>query len=413
MFNQSPTVTLPYFEVLVNGEYLRQYAKKVEIIEQTNAHPVVLLDIEYVGNVSAQGKTGVRGSWQYIKEQTPIAINFGMQPNHIRQIIGYVASYTLKNSADNKGQRGLITTCVQYTIVGASQVMQSTKNIAWKHTSPSTIAAAIATKNGFRSVIHPYVAAINYRLQNMSDFKFLCKLADEIGYRFYVDNTDLYFINPKVILNRSNLRNIPHFWSYNKPGLWDSIRSFEPIVGTITPDGGIVANRTISGINMNTGKTLSASDNYQLFNSPTSSATAATITKYFNDSPADSLYEANQKLVADTNANLYWLTANCVLRGDSRVKPNTLVLFSGSALPDTEAGYWLVQSVRHVLSQPADSGPKTDARYTIYAEVVRDQVYSATITTPEALSSATQIVPASLVGGTWRSSNIGAQIIAK
>lgn len=407
----SPTPTLPFFEVIVNGVYLSEWARRVEIIEQTSSHPVILLDIEYIGQKTVQGGRGIRGSWGYLPEGTPIAINFGMQPNHMTQVVGYVASYTLKKGALDKGQQGLISTCVQYTIVGASQIMQSTKNVAWKNTSPSTIAAQIATNNGLRSIIHTYQAAINYRLQNVSDFKFLTKLADEIGFRFYVDNTDLYFINPQQILNRNNIRNIPNFWAYNRPGVWDTIREFEPIVGTITPDGGIVANRTVSGINPNTKQTLSVSDQYALFAGPTSAPVNPTITKYFNDTPADSFYEAQQKVAADTNRNLYWLTANSTLRGDARVKPNTLVQISGAAIPDAEQGIWLVQSVRHVLTMPAPSGPRVDAKFTTYAQIVRDQIYAATVSAPGDVANALQVIPPTLVGGIWRSSNVGAQVV--
>lgn len=407
----STTQTLPFFEVIVNGVYLTQWARRVEIIEQTDAHPVILLDVEYIGQKTVQGGRGIQGSWSYLPEGLPIAINFGRQPNHMSQIVGYVASYTLKKSGLDRGQQGLISTCVQYTIVGASQIMQSTKNVAWKNTSPSTIAAQIATNNGMRSIIHTYRAAITYRLQNMSDFKFLTKLANEIGFRFYVDNTDLYFVNPQQILNRNNVRNIPNFWSFNRPGLWDTIRDFEPIVGTITPDGGIVANRTVSGINPNTGQTLSVSDKYELFAGPNSAAVNPTITKYFNDTPADSFYEAQQKVAADINRNLYWLTANATLQGDSRVKPNTLIEVSGSAIPDAEKGLWLVQSVRHVLTMPAPSGPKVDAKFTTYVQVVRDQIYAATVSAPSDVTDALQVVPPKLVGGIWRSSNIGAQIV--
>lgn len=410
MFNK--TTSLPFFEVLVNNSYLRQYAKRVEIIQETNSHPVVLLDVEYIGNKTAQGGTGVRGSWSYIKEQTPITINFGMKPSHMGQFVGYVASYTLKKTGTDKANSNLISTCVQYTLIGSSQIMQSTKNIAWKHTSPTSIAADIAVKNGFRSVIHPYRSAINYRLQNVSDFRFLNQLADEIGYRFYVDNTDLYFVNPKVILSRPNIRNIPRFWAYNKPGVWDTIREFSPVVGTITPDGGIVANRNISGINTNTGNLLTAADSFELFTSPSAPAVSPTINKYYGDTPADSYYEAQQKVVADTNSNLYWLTANCVLRGDYRVKPNVLVELQGAAIPDTEQGNWLVQSSRHILTMPAPTGPQVDASYFVTAQLVRDQVYTATVSAPGELSQAIQTVPPQLVGGVWRSSNIGAQIVA-
>lgn len=411
MSNNSTTLALPFFEVIVNGEYLRQWARRVEIIEETNSHPVILLDVEYIGHQAVQGGTGTRSAWQYIPEGTPIAINFGMQPNHMSQVVGYIASYTLKKTATDKGQRALITTCVQYTIIGASQIMQSTKNVAWKNTSPSTIAAQIAMNNGLRPIIHTYQSAITYRLQNVSDFKFLARLANEIGFRFYVDNTDLYFINPQQVLSRNNIRNIPNFWAYNMPGVWDTIRKFEPIVGTITPDGGVVANRTVSGINPNTGQTLSVSDQYELFAGPDGSPVNPTITKYFNDTPADSFYEAQQKVAADTNRNLYWLTADCTLRGDSRVKPNTLVQISGTAIPNAEQGLWLVQSVRHVLTMPAPSGPKVDARFTTYTELVRDQIYAATVSTPSDTTAALQVVPPKLVGGLWRSSNVGAQVV--
>jgi hypothetical protein len=412
----STTPSLPYFEVIVNGTYLTQYASKVEIIQQTNSHPVALLTVSYIGQRSAQGAPGVKGSWQYISEQTPIAINYGYKPGRIAQFLGYIASYTLLNSGNNLSQNGLLTTDVQYTIVGTSQVMQTTKNRAWKHISPSAIAASIATENGFRSVVHPYAAAINYRLQNSSDFQFLDQLAKEIGYRFYVDNTDLYFINPKLILDRSNIRNVPQFWSYNNPGFYDTLRSFTPIVGTITPDGGIVANRTVSGINPTTGNTVVAVNQIKLTTSATSNVSppaTPTITKYYNDAPADSFYEAQQKIVADTNRNLYWITADATLRGDFRVKPNILVELIGAALPLSEAGFWLVQSSTHCLTMPAPTGNKVSATYTISAEIVRDQVYAATtVITPSTTSSSIQKVPGVLVGSVWRSSNVGAQINA-
>lgn len=405
-------VALPYFEVLANNQHVKQYCSSVDIIEEINSHPVAFLTVEYIGQKSAQGTPGVRTSWRYIPEQTPITINFGMKPGFIGQFLGYVASYKLLRTGDDLGHNNLVTTCVEYTIVGTSQTMQSTKNRTWKNTSPSAIAATIATERGFRSVIHPYVSAIDYRLQNISDFQFLSQLAEEIGYHFYVDNTDLYFINPKIILNQSNIRNIPQFWSFNRPGIWDTIRSFKPIVGTITPDGGIVANRTMTGLNPNTRNLMTATNQYELFTSPTSVSQQPTITKYYNYAPAESLYEAQQKITADTNRNLYWLTADCELRGDYRVKPNVLIQLTGQALPTTEAGLWLVRSVTHSLTMPAPSGAKQDATYNMCAQVIRDQVYTANTTNPGGLSPTIQKVPPALIGGTWRSSNVGAQINA-
>lgn len=291
--------------------------------------------------------------------------------------------------------------------------MQSVVNKAWKNISPSAIASAIAVKNGFRAVIHPYSAAITYRLQASSDFTFLAQLAEEIGYHFYVDNTDLYFVNPKILLDRSTTRKIPQFWMFNKQGIWDTIRSFNPIIGTITPDGGIVANRIITGLNPRTRNIVNASQQYDLFTSTTSQASSPTINKYYTHAPAESYFEAKQKVQASINNNQYWLTADTELRGDFRVRPNMLVNLVGSGIPVTEAGIWLVRSSRHCLTMPAPTGAIQAATYEVYASLIRDQVYTANTSSPGQTDPVLQSVPAVLRQDIWKSSNIGAQFNAR
>lgn len=410
------TRSLAYFEVVVNNTtMLSQYTPTVRIIQETGTHPIALLDVVYVGrntNTSINNKMSPN-TWQYLKEDTPIQINYGQRPHYLYSFLGYVASYKLLRTGTDKGYDGLVTTTVQYTIVGTSRVMQSTNNVAWKNTSPSTIAANIATSNGLRSIVHSYASAITYRLQNSSDFKFLSQLADEIGFQFYVDNTDLYFINPQQILDRVNIRNVPQFWSYNQPGLWDTIRSFTPIVGTITPDGGIVADRNIVGLNPHTGKLVQASTTHNVTVSEYSSERLGSlITKFYNEAPAESYYEASQKITADYFRNIYWNTARAELRGDARVRPNTVVNLVGNSLPDNEAGLWLVQSAEHILTKSAPTGNIYDVSYTTCVDLIRDQVYTANYTALSETMPITQTVASKLVNGIWKSSNLGASIYA-
>jgi phage protein D len=412
MLNSSPS--LPYFSVLINGTtVLPQYTPCLKIVQNTNAHPIAFLDVVYVGKSISTTGIGTAYKWSYLKEQTPVQISYGQSPHYVAPFLGYVSSYKLLKTGTDPGNANIVWTTVQYTITGTSQVMQSTNNTSWKHTSPSTIAGNIATRNGFRGIIHTYQSAIDYRLQNSSDFKFLAQLADEIGFRFYVDNTDLYFINPKQILDRGNIRTTPQFWSHNQPGFYDTIRSFSPVVGTITPDGGIVANRNVVGLNPTTNAITQAT----LLSNTTVSATnstplASAITKYYTAAPAESYYEAAQKVTADSLRNIYWNTADSELRGDARVRPNTLVNLTGPALPTDDAGLWLVQSSIHTLTKPAPSGTKYDATYTTCAELVRDQIYTANTTALSQTQDITQTVPAKLVGGRWRSSNVGATVYA-
>lgn len=408
MLNPSPSI--PYFEVLINGnQKIAQYTPSVQVIQLTNAHAIALLNVVYVGKNIAQNK---KNSWQYIPEHTPITINYGMKPYFIYPFLGYVASYKLLRTGADPGYNGLTTTTVQYTITGTSQVMQTTKNTAWKNTSPSTIAATIATNNGFRSIIHSYPAAINYRLQNTSDFKFLSQLADEIGYRFYIDNTDLYFVNPKLILDRNNVRNIPQFWSYNSPGVWDTIRSFSPVVGTITPDGGIVADRNVVGLNPNTANLVQSTAIANVTTATGSALNLPTITKYYNTAPAESYYEATQKATADANNNLYWNTADSDLWGDAHVKPNVLVDLIGNSLPSDEEGFWLVRGVTHTICLPSPNGSSVTSTYMMDTKLERDQIYTAITTNVPQTSVLAQSVPATLIGGVWKSSNLGASIYA-
>lgn len=402
--------SLPYFSVSVNNVILPQYAPCVQIIQKTNSHPIALLDVLYVGSNVTNVK---KNTWSYIPEHTPVQINYGMRPYFVQPFLGYVSSYKLIRSGTDVGHSGLTMTRVQYTITGTSQVMQTTKNQAWKHTSHSTIAGAIATRNGFRSIIHNYVSAIDYRLQNMSDFRFLNQLANEIGFRFYIDNTDMYFVNPQLILDKNNIRTTPVFWSHNQPGLWDTIRSFEATVGTITPDGGISANRNIVGLNPNTKQIVQNVVQPNLTQSAiNSSAIAPVVDKFYNTHPAESYYEAVQKSQADFNRNLYWNTAEACLWGDARVKPNTVVSLQGNALPDNDLGVWLVDSVTHRIEMPPPSGSLVTATYYMDTTLIRDQIYAATNNYLSETSTVNQPVPANLIGGTWKSSNLGANIYA-
>lgn len=410
MLNPSPSY--PYFDVYVSGNTpLTYYTPCVKVIQKTNTHAIALLDVVYVGsNLSSTSSSSTR-KWSYLKEQTPIQINYGQRPNYVGSFLGYVSSYKLIRTGSDVGYGGLTSTTVQYTITGVSQVMQSTSNTAWKHTSPSTIAGTIATQNGLRGIIHTYQSAIDYRLQNTSDFKFLAQLADEIGYRFYIDNTDLYFINPKQILDRGNVRNIPQFWSNNQPGFYDTIRTFKPVVGTITPDGGVVANRNVVGLNPITGKVTQATitaDATNLAGVPL----ADYITKYYNAAPAESYYEASQKVIADSLRNIYWNTADTDLRGDARIRPNTLVNLTGQALPIDDSGLWLVESATHCLTKPPPSGNKYAGTYLTETVLVRDHIYTAKVDPISETQNITQKVSAKLVGGKWISSNIGATVYA-
>lgn len=398
----------PFFSVEVNGVAYPYYSPNVQIIQETDKHTIMLLDVLYKGKGASRGNTKARTSWSYLKEKTPVRVTYGMNPGYLADQLGYVASYKVLRTAADKVYPGIISTRVQYTIVGTSMPMQSTVNRAWKHISPSSIAARLAVKNGLRAIIHPYSSVYDYRLQNSSDFHFLCELADEIGYRFFVDNTDLHFVDPNVVI-QANTNNVPQFWAYNTPGVKDTLEEFMPTVGTTTSDK-LVATRSMSGISP-AGIFVSASQQYSLYEAFDDSPASPILSQYENF-PVESYAEAKQRLEAATRRNQYWATANATVWGDYRVRPNQLVEFTGQGVAEDDKGFWLVQKAVHELFMPAPRGNVLSGQYHINMSVQRNQSYTINYSSPSQLATNTKPVEPRLVNGVWRSSNIGAQAYA-
>jgi hypothetical protein len=398
----------PFFSVEVNGKALDRYASDLKVIQETDRHTLALLDVQYQGRGASNGNTKGTNRWTYLQENTPVRITYGMYPAYTEDFLGYVASYKILRTTNDNVFAGIITTRVQYTIVGTSMPMQSTHNFAWKHVSPSAIASRIAVKNGLRAIVHPYNAVYDYRLQNASDFQFLCELADEIGYRFYVDNTDLYFVDPNVVLAQHTLRNIPQFWALNAPGIKDTLESFSPSVGTTTSET-LVAKRSVTGINSLTGRVVDAHQQYALYEPFTSAPRAPVLSQYDNTYPVDSYAEAVQRLNASTLRNQFWTVADATVLGDYRVKPNKLVEFTGAGVPEDNEGLWLVKAATHTLYMPPRTGNVVGGKYSIDMKVLRNQSYTLNYSSPNALAPVLQTVGSKLINGVWRSVNVGAQ----
>lgn len=397
-----------YYSVEVNNKVFDHYVSSVQIIQEVGKHAIMTMDVEYRGVGASRGNAKSRFGWTYLKEGTPVRITYGTYPSYTTEALGYITSYTALQTTTDKVFRGIITNTVRYTITGVSWFMQSTINKAWKNYSPTSIAASIAAKNGLRAVVHPIKTAYNYRLQNLSDFKFLKSLADEIGYHFYVDNTDLYFVNPNVVMGEaSSTRNVPQFWRYSTPGIYDTIRTFTPTVGTTT-EHNYVASRSMSGLNPSTGFFVNARQGYDLFQAFEQGSQPPVLDQYMGF-PVESYEEAQQRLNAYTVINQYWVEADASVVGDYRVKPNSLVELIGNGIPQDNAGMWLVKKAVHTLTRPARSGPGNTATYKIDMKLSRNQDYTVQVASPSRTAWAAKIVPPKLVNGVWKSQNVGAK----
>lgn len=401
-----------YYAIEVNNKSFDFYVSSVQIIQEYGKHTIMTMDVNYQGIGRSVGNTKARTGWNYLKEGTPVRITYGNYPSNLNSALGYVTSHAVLQNSNDPVYSGTITNTVRYTITGTSWRMQSTVNKAWKNYSPTSIAAAVAAKNGLRAVVHPVKTAYAYRLQNLSDFKFLKSLADEIGYRFYVDNTDLYFVNPNIVMGDfPGARNVPQFWRYSNPGIKDTLENFIPTVGTTT-EHHYVASRTMGGLNPSTGFYVNAQQGYELFQAFEPGSTPPVLDQYVGF-PVESYEEARQRLNAYTVINQYWVDAKATVVGDSRVKPNNLVQLIGQGIPEDDAGMWLVKKATHNLTRPARSGNIRIGSYKIDMELTRNQSFAVQGAPAPRTSAAAKVVPPKLVNGVWKSTNIGAKTNAK
>lgn len=399
-----------FYSVEVNGKVFEQYVSAVQIIQEIGKHAVMTMDVQYRGIGASRGNTKSRFGWTYLKEGTPVRITYGTYPSYTTDALGYITAYTAVHATNDKVFSGIITNTVRYTITGVSWKMQSTVNKAWKNYSPTSIASAVAVKNGLRAVVHPVRTAYDYRLQNVSDFKFLKSLADEIGYHFYVDNTDLFFINPNVVMGEAaSTRNIPQFWRYSSPGIYDTLESFNPTVGTTT-EHNYIASRSMGGLNPSTGFYVNARQGYDLFQAFEQGSQPPVLDQYMGF-PVESYAEAQQRLNAYTVRNQYWVEADARVVGDYRVKPNNLVEFIGSGIPQDNQGTWLVKKAVHTLTRPARSGPGNTATYKIDMKLTRNQNYTVQVQSPPRTAWSAKFIPPKLVNGIWKSQNVGARTV--
>lgn len=400
----SKIASTPFVGMEVNNKPFNYYVHCAEIIQEIGKHTISLVEVWYQGPGNSRGNTKTRGTWSYLKEKTPVRITYGMYPTYTQQQLGYVASYKVMKTSKDPIFPHIMVTKVQYTIVGTSMFMQSTVNKEWKNMTPSSIAAAIAVKNGLRPIIHSVNTAQTFRLQTYSDFQFLTKLAEEVGFRFYVDNTDLYFVDPSIVIQHKN-NDIPQFWVHNQPGIKDTLEEFKPMVGTTT-SGKLVADRQMSGLSKN-GFFVTAQNQYQLYEAFNDIPHQPIITHYENF-PVESYAEAQQRLEYAKLRNRHWAQAEVTVWGDARARPNSLVDFVGVGVPEDDQGIWLVEKATHKIYMPASTGSAVAGSYHIDMCVGRDQAFDLTYFTPNKQTPASNKIPPRLINGVWRSSNLGA-----
>jgi len=338
-------MTLPLgpvvYSIWINDQLVTDTPLDVELRQGWGMHDMFFLRIEYYRQYLLTHRLPL---WP---DNAPIRIVWGMRPSNIQTWYGYVNHHTVDANADSGSQAMQIT----YVCLGTSKPMNTDKSRQWGAVTPTYIAKKIAGEYGFRCVLTSTNWVLSYEVQaNESDFCFLNRIADKVGYRFWVSGGTLYFIDPSVVLQSSSVQAIPSFKMDKLFTKLDTVRQFHMNEGGNLP-GAAIAYRSIFGLDKNSGSVFQVTANTN--NSPT-------ISQYKSDRPVDNLSEAQYLVAAWEGMNQWWQSATAELYGSTIIYPGKVVYLSGNQMPPNTEGYWIVGAVTHVLKSSWSTSFQSD-----------------------------------------------------
>lgn len=372
------------YAIAVNGDLIPEFPLDIELRQCWGQHELFFIRIEY-----PRQYTGIP-TMKLWKDNDPVQITWGRSPDNIQTWYGYVNHHKVNSNADS-GSRALQIT---YICTGTSKPMNNDKTRTWGQVTPTYIARKIASEYGFRSVLTKTDWILPYEVQsNESDFKFLNRISDKVGYRFWVSGSTLYFIDPTVVLQGSVHEGTPVFYLDKKYTQLDTIRDFSMNRGDNIP-GNTIATRSIFGID-------DSSNNIYQVNA--ASNVTADIDYIWQGWSPESADQAQRLVNAWQNRSQFWKHADAELYGTSSLYPGKLIYLTGMQLPAEAIGYWLVKSACHVAKASGTSKTSSD-KYITRVEILRN-----TDTTIPAIKNVSKItpefIPCNLFQGQWFSEN--------
>jgi len=368
------------YTIFVNEQKITEFPLDVEVDMGWGQHDLFFLRFEYYRGLNLINHS----LWP---DNAPIRIIWGMSGS-TQVWYGYVNHHTVDANADSGTKNMQVT----YTCIGTSKLMNSDVTKTWGQVTGTYMAKTIAGKYGMRAVLSPSTWVLPSEVQaNESDFKFLSRIANKIGYRFRVSGGTLYFIDPSIAIKGSISQATPTFYMDKSFLYHDTIRNFTMLRGDNLP-GSVIASRSIFGIDSQSG---------QPFQVTATNASDSSIDQINSEWPVSTVHEAQNLVDAWQARSQYWQTASAELYGDTLIYPSKLITLAGKQLPSESSGNWLVSCSKHVLLSAGTTIPNLD-RYVTHVELIRNTTQPTL-----SLKSVTPVYPefilCNLYKGIWRS----------
>lgn len=367
------------YQIYVNETLYRgSVPLDVQLTQEWGRHDIFSLRIEYPRLHPNPN------SIQFWPDGAPVRIIWGRKPDNVNTWYGYVNHHENMSPADS----GYDTFQTTYILIGTSKPMNTDTNRSWGRVTPTYIAKTIAAKYGLRAVLSSTDWILPFEMQvSESDFKFLNRLANKCGYRFWVSGGTLYFVDPTVVLMSGNLNSVPVFRQDKTFWQHDTMRRFRQLRGDNLP-GSVVAERTLFGM----------TPENQIINLSTGNSNAVVHQK--NTRYVESFAEGKKIVQAWQNMSQFWIGAEAELYGSILVYPGKIVNIQGNWLPGGNQGYWIISKACHELKS-AYSTRTSDDWYVTKVQMLRNNsgnipnIKEMQIIKPE-------FVNCSLVGNSWK-----------
>jgi phage protein D len=369
------------YAITVNGSPVKDIPLDVELRQCWGKHDLFFVRIEYP---RTQTNIPTMKLWP---DNAPVKIIWGRRPDNIQTWYGYVNHNNPKANADSGSKAFQIT----YVLTGISKQMNTDKNRTWGEVTPTYIARKIAGEYGLRCVVTKTDWVLPYEVQaNESDFHFLNRMSDKTGYRFWVGNGTLYFINPAVVLQGSVHQSVPVFTLDKRFTALDTVREFNMNQGDNLP-GAAKTLRSLYGIDITSGNAFQAN---------ASTDQSSEIAQIMSDWPAEDYNQAQRIVQAWQDRSQFWISANAELYGTSYLYPGKAIALKGAQLPQGGSGFWLVTSTEHILKNSGTIVTSSD-KYVTRVELLRNE--SGTLPKIKSIDKITpEFMNCSLFNGKWR-----------
>lgn len=370
----------------------------VDVYQAEGAHQVVELTVMHTYNPafpSQQWRSPAGSVWP---ENTPVHLQYGWYADDSADWYGYVASSRVVASETDAKYGHAVQVPVVYTLTGASMPMQTRRNRVWRNTTASAAARQVAREYNLQARVDTTGYVWEQSTQASSDWQYLSDLADRSGYRLYCDNTNLWFVDRRTVMQAPD-GTYPTFWQRKSPGFSDSLREFSAVVGDTDPAGGLRARYETVAFNR-VSSILTESAYTQDRTTVQGQAVTPLLTTQYSTRPADSYAQSQRLLTAE--ADWLWVEARAVVNGDPRLKPGALVELRGAGIGDANEGLWMVRSAVHKLT--INSVYPQKSSYTSTLVVGRDDSRSLSVGIQQRPQAS---APTMLVSGTWRAAYTG------